>query len=111
MSMLAHIHAAPPEAADPGAPPAVQLEQVSVAYGTHRVLDEISLTLPAAQIIGLIGPNGAGKTTLLKTIVGAQRPSRGQVRVLGAPISAVRQRVAYVPQRGDVDWTFPLSVL
>jgi ABC-type Mn2+/Zn2+ transport system ATPase subunit len=75
------------------------------------VLDNISLRLPQAQIIGLIGPNGAGKTTLLKTIVGAQRSLRGRVSVLGQPVSAVRQRVAYVPQRGDVDWSFPLTVL
>ena len=90
---------------------AIELRDLSVAYGTHVVLDHLSLMVPAAQIIGLIGPNGAGKTTLLKAIVGATRLLKGQVRVLGQPISAVRQRIAYVPQRRDVDWTFPLSVL
>lgn len=91
--------------------PAVDVEHVTVAYGAQVVVDDVSLSLPSAQIVGLIGPNGAGKTTLLKAIVGAQRILKGQVRVLGQPIDAVRQRVAYVPQRGDVDWTFPLSVL
>src|SRR3712207_2123777 len=90
---------------------AVQLEHISVAYGGNTVLDDITLDIPAAEIVGLIGPNGAGKTTLLRTIVGAMRPRRGSVRVLGAGIAGVRQRVAYVPQRGDVDWSFPLSVL
>jgi manganese/zinc/iron transport system ATP- binding protein len=90
---------------------AIELRDLSVAYGTHVVLDHLSLTVPSAQIIGLIGPNGAGKTTLLKAIVGATRLLNGQVRVLEQPISAVRQRIAYVPQRRDVDWTFPLSVL
>jgi manganese/zinc/iron transport system ATP- binding protein len=92
-------------------PPSVELDHVTVAYGTSVVLDNISLKLPQAQIIGLIGPNGAGKTTLLKAIVGAQRTMRGRVSVLGQPVNVVRQRVAYVPQRGDVDWSFPLSVL
>ncbi len=91
--------------------PAVQLAHVTVAYGARVVLQDITLELPSARIIGLIGPNGAGKTTLLRSIVGAQRVLEGTVRVLGAAADAVRQRVAYVPQRRDVDWSFPLSVL
>ncbi len=92
-------------------PPAIEIDNITVAYGSTVVLDRVSLALPPARIIGLIGPNGAGKTTLLKAIVGANRPLHGAVRVLGQPIDKVRQRVAYVPQRRDVDWTFPLSVL
>ncbi|HEX6291928.1 MAG TPA: metal ABC transporter ATP-binding protein [Herpetosiphonaceae bacterium] len=95
----------------PSAAAAIELEDATVAYGAHVVLDHITLKVPAAQIIGLIGPNGAGKTTLLKAIVGATRLLSGRVRVLGQPIESVRQRVAYVPQRRDVDWSFPLSVL
>jgi manganese/zinc/iron transport system ATP- binding protein len=91
--------------------PALEIDDVSVAYGAHVALDHVDLTLPSAQIIGLIGPNGAGKTTLLKTIVGAQRLLHGNITVLGQRISDVRQRIAYVPQRRDVDWSFPLSVL
>jgi manganese/zinc/iron transport system ATP- binding protein len=90
---------------------AIDLEDATVAYSAHVVLDRLTLALPAAQIIGLIGPNGAGKTTLLKAIVGAIRLLGGHIRVLGQPIQAVRQRVAYVPQRRDVDWSFPLSVM
>ncbi|HEY0606554.1 MAG TPA: metal ABC transporter ATP-binding protein [Herpetosiphonaceae bacterium] len=93
------------------APPAIELHDTTVAYGAHVVLDHLTLTLPSAQIIGLIGPNGAGKTTLLKAIVGANRLLSGTIRVLGQPVQSVRQRVAYVPQRRDVDWSFPLSVL
>jgi manganese/zinc/iron transport system ATP- binding protein len=90
---------------------AIAIDNMTVAYGSSVVLEHISLALPPAQIIGLIGPNGAGKTTLLKAIVGANRPLHGTVQVLGQPIDRVRQRVAYVPQRGDVDWSFPLNVL
>ena len=90
---------------------AIRLENISVAYGNNTVLEDVTLDVPAAEIVGLIGPNGAGKTTLLRTIVGAIRPRRGSVHVLDSQIANVRQRVAYVPQRGDVDWNFPLSVL
>jgi len=90
---------------------AIRLQNISVAYGGNVVLEDVTLDIPAAEIVGLIGPNGAGKTTLLRTIVGAIRPRRGRVRVLDSSIANVRERVAYVPQRGDVDWNFPLSVL
>jgi len=90
--------------------PAIQLNHVSVAYGSTVVVDDVDLAIDAGQMIGLIGPNGAGKTTLLRTIVGALKPLRGEVQVLGQPIKQVRERVAYVPQRRDVDWSFPVSV-
>lgn len=106
---MSHLQTATPhlQAADA----AILVEDLSVAYGASVVLEQISLSLPRAAIIGLIGPNGAGKTTLLKTLVGAQRPLTGTMRVLGQPVAAARQRIAYVPQRSDVDWSFPLSVL
>jgi manganese/zinc/iron transport system ATP- binding protein len=100
-----------PAPTEQSAAPAIELRDTTVAYGAHVVLDHLTLTLPSAQIIGLIGPNGAGKTTLLKAIVGANRLLSGTIRVLGQPVQSVRQRVAYVPQRRDVDWSFPLSVL
>jgi manganese/zinc/iron transport system ATP- binding protein len=90
--------------------PAIQLNNITVAYGSTVVLDALTLAIDSGRMIGLIGPNGAGKTTLLRTIVGALKPTRGRVQVLGQPLKQVRQRVAYVPQRGDVDWSFPVSV-
>lgn len=89
---------------------AIQIDRVTVAYGSSVVLDQIDLTICPGQMLGLIGPNGAGKTTLLKSIVGATKPTRGTIQVLGQPIDRVRQHVAYVPQRGDVDWSFPITV-
>lgn len=106
---MCHGQAAPPGGRSDKA--AIVIDGLSVAYGAQVVLEQITLALPRATIIGLIGPNGAGKTTLLKTLVGAQRPLTGTVRVLGQPVAAVRQRIAYVPQRSAVDWSFPLSVL
>jgi manganese/zinc/iron transport system ATP- binding protein len=61
--------------------------------------------------MAIVGPNGAGKTTLIRSILGMVRPAAGQALVHGRPYEEQRRRVAYVPQRGSVDWDFPTSVL
>ncbi len=61
--------------------------------------------------MAIVGPNGAGKTTLIKAILGLVKPAAGQALVHGRPYAEQRQLVAYVPQRGSVDWDFPTSVL
>jgi len=90
---------------------AIEVRGVSVAYGSQLALEGVSVGVPRQAITGLIGPNGAGKTTLLRAIVGMLPLRTGTVRVLGQPINTLRQRVAYVPQREQVDWHFPISVL
>ena len=62
--------------------PAVVLDGVSVHYGRHQALRDITATLPTGAI-GLLGPNGAGKSTLIKTLLGIVAPSSGRMRVLG----------------------------
>jgi manganese/zinc/iron transport system ATP- binding protein len=89
---------------------ALQVDQLSVNYDKTPVLWEINLTIPPAKIIGIIGPNGAGKSTLLKAILGLIKPLTGKVEFFGLPLQQARQRLAYVPQRGAVDWDFPLTV-
>jgi manganese/zinc/iron transport system ATP- binding protein len=61
--------------------------------------------------MAVVGPNGAGKTTLIKSVLGLVRPSAGQVLIHGRPYAEQRRIVAYVPQRGSVDWDFPTSAL
>src|SRR6056297_3281854 len=91
---------------------AIQLEDLSVGYGSTLVLDSINLALPAGRLISLVGPNGAGKSTLLRTLVGSLKPVQGRVRVLGqdAELARRRGRIAYMPQHEQIDWDFPLSV-
>src|SRR5581483_10208393 len=98
---------APDNAAPPAGPPAVALDHVRVAYGDHVVLDDITVDFPAGGFVGLIGPNGAGKSTLLKAILGLVPPARGRIEVLGKKAAAQRRLLAYVPQRGELDWSFP----
>ncbi len=91
--------------------PAIEVNDLTVAYREQPVLWDIDLVVRPRALTAIVGPNGAGKTTLLQTILGLVRPAAGMVRVLGHPIRKVRGRVAYVPQRGSVDWDFPTSVL
>jgi manganese/zinc/iron transport system ATP- binding protein len=89
----------------------LEVEDLTVAYREKPVLWDIDLTVPQGVLMAVVGPNGAGKTTLLKAALGLVRPVAGSVRVLGAPYAERRREVAYVPQRGTVDWDFPTSVL
>lgn len=60
-------------------------------------------------ITGLIGPNGSGKSTLLKAVAGVLRPLRGEILLAGRPIRENAGRVAFVPQREEVNWDFPVT--
>ncbi len=98
----------------PPAPPttiAIEVHDLTVAYRDNPVLWDIDLTVPPGVLMAVVGPNGAGKTTLIKAILGLIRPVSGQVLVNGKPYSPKTQAVAYVPQRGTVDWDFPTTAL
>jgi manganese/zinc/iron transport system ATP- binding protein len=90
--------------------PALFLRELSVVYHGRLALEQATLALDGPALVAIVGPNGAGKSTLLKAALGLI-PYTGQVRVLGQPIDAVRSRIGYIPQRGSVDWDFPVSVL
>jgi manganese/zinc/iron transport system ATP- binding protein len=98
-------------AAQAGAQPAIEVNDLTVAYREQPVLWDVDLAVPAGVLMAIVGPNGAGKTTLIKSILGLVRPAAGQVLVHGRPYREQRKLVAYVPQRGSVDWDFPTSVL
>ena len=91
--------------------PAVDVTDLTVAYGEKPVLWDVDLEVPPGVLMAVVGPNGAGKTTLIRTILGMVKPAAGQALVYGKPYEQQRRLVAYVPQRGSVDWDFPTSVL
>jgi manganese/zinc/iron transport system ATP- binding protein len=91
-------------------PPAIAVHDLTVAYQDKPVLWDIDLTVPAGVLMAVVGPNGAGKTTLIKAILGLVRPVSGEVLVNGRPYSSRSRTIAYVPQRGTVDWDFPTTV-
>ena len=90
--------------------PAIEVNHLTVSYGPVPALLDVSFKIPAGQLIGVIGPNGSGKSTLIKTLLGFISPDFGNIRLYGQPIEKSRGRVAYVPQRGAVDWDFPVTV-
>ncbi len=91
--------------------PAIEVHDLTVAYGTTPVLWDIDVRIPDGKMVAIVGPNGAGKSTLLKVIVGLLEPMSGWVQIYGAPFDQRRAWVAYVPQRETVDWDFPTDAL
>ena len=92
---------------------AVEVHDLTVAYGTKPVLWDIDLGIPEGKLAAIIGPNGAGKTTLIKSIVGLIKPVSGGVHFQDIEIAngKLKNKIAYVPQSGSVDWDFPATVL
>lgn len=91
--------------------PAIEVNDLTVAYRETPVLWDVDLTVRAGALTAIVGPNGAGKTTLIKAVLGLVKPAAGRIRVLGRRYREARGEVAYVPQRGTVDWDFPTSVI
>ncbi len=83
--------------------PAVVIEHLTKRYGGFTALEDLSLSLPAGQILGLIGPNGAGKTTAIKILVGLAKPTSGTARIgdvdCVGDARRIKQLVGYMPDR------------
>jgi len=89
----------------------IKVEGLSVSYERKRVLTNIYMELEGGHVYGVIGPNGAGKSTLFKAILGLIEVNAGQITFGQGSIEDVRKRVAYVPQKDEVDWSFPAKVM
>ncbi len=86
------------------------LRDVSVFYGERAALESVTLDVPAGAQVAIIGPNGAGKSTLFKALVGLVPLRSGEIVVQGRPPADHSASIAYVPQREEVDWRFPVTV-
>lgn len=89
---------------------AIEVEHLTVSYNARPALLDVSVDIEADQLVGIIGPNGAGKSTFIKAVLGFVRPDLGTVRIGGTNAQNAKGQVAYVPQRGAVDWDFPITV-
>ncbi|MCB1228727.1 MAG: ABC transporter ATP-binding protein [Verrucomicrobiae bacterium] len=88
----------------------LRIENLSVNYGEVRALEEVNLRIRCAGCLALVGPNGAGKSTLLKSLAGIVTPNSGELRWREKPLRECSAEIAYLAQRSEVDWNFPLTV-
>lgn len=89
---------------------ALDVQDLTVSYGRGPVVQSVSFGVNKGDLIGIIGPNGAGKSTMIKAMVGAHPPDSGTIRVFDDAGRRATRRITYVPQRGEVDWDFPVTV-
>jgi manganese/iron transport system ATP-binding protein len=88
----------------------LEVQQLAVNYREVKGLDHVSFQIEPGQLVGLIGPNGAGKSTLLKAMLGLIPTANGTVKYCTCPLCQHLERVAYVPQRSQIDWDYPITV-
>jgi len=91
-------------------PARLEFENVTVGYNGIPVLDNLSFQVPHGAQVAVVGPNGAGKSTLFKALVGFLPVKKGRVLVHGESLGQHHECVAFIPQREEVDWRFPLTV-
>lgn len=89
---------------------AISIQNLNLSYHDKVIFNHLNLELPQNKRIAIIGPNGAGKTSLLKAILGLV-PCSGDVKFFNQALKKQRQHIAYVPQRSDIDWDFPINVM
>jgi manganese/iron transport system ATP-binding protein len=89
--------------------PMLEVAHLNVRYDHVTALEDVSFQLERGERVAVVGPNGAGKSTLFKVIAGVLQPTSGMVNVSGH-VPGGHICIAYLPQRSNVDWTFPVSV-
>jgi len=89
--------------------PILEVKNLIAQYETSTALENISFELNKGDRLAVVGPNGAGKSTLFKIIAGVLKPTSGEVHIYGHEPSG-HICIAYVPQRTDVDWNFPVTI-
>ncbi len=90
---------------------AVSINDLTVAYDDKPVLWDIDLDIKKGTLTAVVGPNGAGKSTLIKAMLNLIKPITGSISFFGSSYKKERSKIAYVPQRGSVDWDFPTTAL
>ena len=82
----------------------ISLNSVTIGYGNKVVLRDVDLTVKRGEIITIVGPNGSGKTSMMRALIGALVPTTGAV------VRSKVMRVGYVPQKLNIDLSFPITV-
>ena len=88
----------------------INIAHVGVHYRNIQALRDVNCVVKPARITGIFGPNGAGKSTLMKAMLGLVPVSSGTVLYQEKPLMQQLEKVAYIPQRTQIDWTYPATV-
>ena len=88
----------------------LQVKDLYVNYKQKPVLTNVNFTIETGKITGIIGPNGAGKSTLFKAILGLIEKQKGTIMYNSFPLHKQKEIIAYIPQRSQIDWDFPVTV-
>ncbi|MEC5425342.1 metal ABC transporter ATP-binding protein [Virgibacillus sp. C22-A2] len=89
----------------------IAVENLNVSYYGKDAVKDVTFSIQPGSLVGIIGPNGAGKSTLLKAVLGLIPKDKGHIEILNKSMQHVKKDIAYVPQRNNIDWDFPISVL
>jgi len=100
--MYPHIHHEPNQ-------PILDVRDLTVRYNGRMALEKVTFHLHEGERIAVVGPNGAGKSTLFQVVSGVLQPSAGEVKIFGSRPGG-HVCIAYIPQRSQVDWNFPVNV-
>jgi ABC-type Mn2+/Zn2+ transport system ATPase subunit len=88
----------------------LEVEHVDAGYDGNLALEDLSFHIPQGVRVALVGPNGAGKSTLFKVLARLIPLHKGEIRIHDLPLGHHSDCLAYVPQKNEVDWQFPVTV-
>ncbi|HLF75519.1 MAG TPA: metal ABC transporter ATP-binding protein [Anaerolineales bacterium] len=89
--------------------PILDVQRLNIRYNGRLALEDITFHLHVGERVAVVGPNGAGKSTLFKAVAGVLPPTSGEVKIFGSRPGR-HVCIAYIPQRSQVDWNFPVNV-
>lgn len=87
-----------------------QVSNLTVHYKNKIILRDINFSCISGQLIGIIGPNGAGKSTLIKALLGIIPSIQGQIVYNKKSLNEQKRKIAYIPQKSQIDWDYPVTV-
>lgn len=88
----------------------IDISGLSVSYDRKSVLSNIHLKLEPGFVYGLLGGNGSGKSTMFKSILGLIPTDSGSISIHGEEVESVQKFISYIPQKEEIDWSFPATV-
>jgi manganese/iron transport system ATP-binding protein len=91
-------------------PARLDIENISINYDNLKAIEDLSFSVNHGQRVAVVGPNGAGKSTLFKALIGLIPVEIGKIFIHGRPLGHHFDCVAFIPQKEEIDWMFPVTV-